>query len=105
MRRFIVLTCVCWFAMCMVRENNIAPLAFGMTPDDVAAVLGAPLAHVSGRRGSELYVAQYVIKVGTWHPADERVTLQFRRNKLTGWKYDWRTAPPRGLHVHIDPAH
>jgi hypothetical protein len=95
-RRLLAVTCMCWFAMCAARENNIAPLAFGMSPDDVSAVLGAPLAFVQGRPGSQTFVAQYPIRIGGRAPADERVTLQFRRGKLTGWKHDWRKVPVWG---------
>jgi hypothetical protein len=104
MRRFVVLACACWFAVCAARENNIAPLAFGMTPAEAEAALGAPLAYAWGRRGSETFVAQYPIRVGTWRPADERVTLQFRRGRLTGWKHDWRTTPVPGLTAYAEPG-
>ena len=96
MRRILTAICVCWLGFCAARENNIAPLAFGMTPAEVSAALGAPLAYVWGRPGSELFVAQYAVRIGTWTNADERVTLQFRRGRLTGWKHDWRTAPVWG---------
>src|SRR5579859_7371327 len=34
-----------------------APLTFGMSPDEVSAVLGVPLSYVRGSRGNELLLA------------------------------------------------
>ena len=35
--------------------SNVTPLAFGMTPQQVATALGAPLTYVSGRPRAEIY--------------------------------------------------
>ncbi len=88
MRRMIASTCLWWTLACAT--SNTSPLAFGMTKDDAAAALRAPLAYVSGRRGSEIYIALRNANVPGLDPADEAVALQFRRGRLTGWKKDWR---------------
>lgn len=69
-------------------SNNV-PLAFGMDPSSVAAALGTPLYHVSGRPGDEVLMA---IREGGGTgllPRRDRLYLQFRGGRLTGWKGDW----------------
>jgi hypothetical protein len=89
MRRFIAAACVCWLAICGADRSNIAPLAFGMTPEEVSTVLGAPLTYVSGRPGSEVFLVEKRARTPGLYPVDDRVFLQFRRGRLTGWKRDW----------------
>jgi hypothetical protein len=96
MKSVIALTCAGWLAVPGAQPSNTAPLAFGMTPQDAAAVLGMPLTRVEGRRGTDIY---YVVRdsgVPGLFRVDQRLYLQFRKGCLTGWKPDWRT-PPRGL--------
>jgi hypothetical protein len=94
MRRFIVAACVCWLAICDAERSNIRPLAFGMTPDEVSAVLGAPLVYVSGPRGSEVLLFEKRARTPGIYPVGDRIFLQFRQGRLTGWKRDWGI--PRG---------
>lgn len=68
--------------------SNTVPLAFGMTPDDATAVLGAPLVYVEGRPGSEVFVTLRNASVGFSYRSDP-LFLQFRDGRLTGWKADW----------------
>ena len=89
MRRLIALTVMCWFGACTAWEPLTAPLTFGMTKDEVESVLGAPLTHVGGRRGNEIYLAVQPARIPGIYPVNERITLQFRKYKLTGWKFDW----------------
>jgi hypothetical protein len=89
MRRIIVSTCLCWFAACSAWEPLTLPLRFGMTRDEVELALGTPLTQISGRRGSELYLAVHPARQPGFYPVDERITLQFRNRHLTGWKFDW----------------
>jgi hypothetical protein len=70
--------------------NNIAPLAFGMTPDEASGVLNAPLQYLGGRPGSELFIADRSANVPWFYPVQERYSLQFRRGHLTGWKRQWQ---------------
>jgi len=72
------------------RANNIWPLAFGMTPQDVADALGSPLVYVRGRPGSEIFVTARDAGIPSFYRGSERIYLQFRRGRLTGWKNDWR---------------
>lgn len=69
--------------------SNNTPLAFGMSPDDVATALGTPLSRVGGRTGDEIYLAARHIGGSGFFPRDDKLFLQFRKGRLTGWKGDW----------------
>ena len=71
-----------------------APLAFGMSPDEVSTVLGVPLSYVRGSRGNELLLALPNVKGSAMTIRSDGLYLQFRRGRLTGWKGDWGTARP-----------
>jgi hypothetical protein len=90
MRRLISVLCIGWIAACGGRPYSFERLAFGMTKDEVAAVLGAPLSYLSGRPGAEVFIVQQSANIPWYFPSQERLYLQFRRGRLTGWKGDWR---------------
>ena len=69
------------------------PLLFGMTYDEVAHRVDAPLIYLSGPRGSERYMVERMSSVPGWYPVDTRIILQFRRGRLTGWRRDWQMRP------------
>lgn len=69
------------------------PLVFGMTKDQVARVVEAPLIYLSGPRDSERFLVQRMSTVPGIYPADTRIVLQFRRGRLTGWRRDWQMRP------------
>jgi hypothetical protein len=71
-----------------------APLTFGMSPDEVSAVLGVPLSYVRGSRGNELLLALPNVKGSALTIRSDGLYLQFRRGRLSGWKGDWGTARP-----------
>ena len=71
-----------------------APLSFGMSPDEVSAVLGVPLSYVRGSRGNELLLALPNVKGSALTIRSDGLYLQFRRGRLSGWKGDWGTARP-----------
>jgi hypothetical protein len=77
--------CLGWVAACSYQDlgTNAIPLAFGMSPWAAEAALKAPLERVSGRRGSQIYYAQL-----PWD-YNRQIWLQFRGNRLTGWKNSW----------------
>ncbi len=76
------------------RASNVAPLAFGMTQQEVSDALGAPLVPIAiQRHGGEVYFAARDARI-PGYPASERMVLQFRRGALTGWKTDWRIRKP-----------
>jgi len=91
-RQAVVWGCLGWISTCPqfdVRSNAV-PLAFGMTPDVAAAALGNPLTPVASRRGSDIYYAEGTsVATGFIIRERERLWLQFRRGRLSGWKYDW----------------
>jgi hypothetical protein len=91
-RQAVVWGCLGWISSCPqfgVRSNAL-PLAFGMTPQVAAAALGNPLTQVPGRRDSEIYYAEgTTLATGFIVRERERLWLEFRRHRLTGWKYDW----------------
>ena len=93
MRRLVASVFMCWAAYCGV-QSNTAPLAFGMTPDEVAGALGVPLVYYSGQHGSEIYVAYGRTDIPGFYPVDSALALQFRGGRLTGWKRDWRLRRP-----------
>lgn len=89
-RQAIATLCVCWLAWCGGPGSNTVPLAFGMTPDQASAALGLPLVYLSGRPGSEIFVAAGRAGIPGFYPIDHGIALQFRRGRLTGWKKDWQ---------------
>jgi hypothetical protein len=78
-----------WCGSCLAEPMNIRPLAFGMTPAEASLVLRGPLLYVRGPPGSEVYVFERRADVPGIYPVADRVFLQFRRGRLTGWKRDW----------------
>ena len=68
-------------------SNNI-PLAFGMSADEASVALGVPLTYVSGRPVNEVLAGVRPSPVYINRGAN--LFLQFRANRLTGWKGDWR---------------
>lgn len=69
--------------------SNNTPLAFGMSAADAEAALGAPLNYVRGRRGNEVLMAIRTSGGSGFFPRRDRLYLQFRNGRLTGWKGDW----------------
>jgi hypothetical protein len=69
--------------------SNNTPLAFGMDAEDATRALGTPLNYVSGRPGNEIYLTIRHSGGSGFFPRDDRLYLQFRRGRLTGWKGDW----------------
>lgn len=75
--------------------SNHVPLAFGMNPAEAASALRTPLIYVRGRRGNEIYLAASNIGGSLFFPRRDHLYLQFRRDRLTGWKGDWNLDPSR----------
>jgi hypothetical protein len=69
--------------------SNNTPLAFGMDAQDVTLALGTPLNYVSGRPGDEIFLAFRDIGGSGFFKRKDRLYLQFRHSRLTGWKGDW----------------
>ena len=69
--------------------SNNTPLAFGMDTEDAARALGGPLNYISGRPGDEIYLAFRNIGGSGLFFHKDRLYLQFRKGRLTGWKGDW----------------
>ena len=91
MRRAVVTFSLCWLAWCGAPHSNTLPLFFGMTPTEASHALGVPLVHLSGRPGgSEILVGTGYVGIPGFYSSDYGVALQFRNNRLTGWKKDWR---------------
>src|SRR5882757_9700091 len=68
--------------------SNNTPLAFGMGEEEAARALGRPLTYISGRPGDEIYLALRDIGGTGFFNRKDRLYLQFRRGRLTGWKGD-----------------
>jgi hypothetical protein len=69
--------------------SNLTPLAFGMTMDETSRALGQPLQLVSGRPGNEIYLALRNLGGSGLLNHHDRLFLQFRGGRLTGWKEDY----------------
>jgi hypothetical protein len=69
--------------------SNNTPLVFGMDAADASRALGEPLSYVSGRPGDEVYLAIRDIGGSGLLNHHDRLFLQFRKGRLTGWKADW----------------
>ena len=93
MSKISALACIGWIT-CGGAGSNVAPLSFGMTPDEAATALGLPLTRVAGRGPSAIYRTEGNAAQPGFYPLRERLYLQFRRGALTGWKYDWRVLQP-----------
>jgi hypothetical protein len=89
--------CFVWLGLASAQAGYVGtyndPLVFGMTRDDVARVVEAPLIYLSGPRGSERYLVERRATVPGFYPVDTRIVLQFRRGRLTGWRRDWQMRP------------
>lgn len=89
LRWLLAAACIVWSSACLAEPTNISPLAFGMTADDASRALQGPLLYVRGPPGSEVYLFERRADVPGIYPVADRVFLQFRRGRLTGWKRDW----------------
>ncbi|HEY0331082.1 MAG TPA: hypothetical protein VGC77_18530 [Rhodopseudomonas sp.] len=69
-------------------SNNV-PLAFGMDEQQTARALGAPLTYISGRPGEEILLALRTAGGSGFFDRRDRLYLQFRAGRLTGWRGDW----------------
>jgi hypothetical protein len=90
-RKAVVWGCIGFFSTCSYSDlrSNAVPLAFGMTPEAAAVALEVPLARVTGRRGSEVYYAEWTTLTTGLYARDRHLWLQFRNGRLTGWRNDW----------------
>jgi hypothetical protein len=68
--------------------SNHTPLIFGMDPATAANALQAPLTYVSGRPGNEIFMALRT-NGSLFFEHRDRLYLQFRNDRLSGWKGDW----------------
>lgn len=68
--------------------SNNTPLAFGMTVEQAAAVLNAPLKYIRGRPGDEVFAVPRPASAG-YFVRNDQLFLQFRKGRLTAWKGDW----------------
>jgi hypothetical protein len=69
-------------------SNNV-PLVFGMSANEAAFALGVPLNYVRGIPGDEIFLAFRDIGGSGLFPNRHRLYLQFRKDRLAGWKGDW----------------
>jgi hypothetical protein len=69
--------------------SNDKPLAVGMNVAETSRALGQPLQYVSGPPGAEIYLALRNLGGSGLVNHRDRLFLQFRRGRLTGWKEDY----------------
>ncbi|WP_407167559.1 hypothetical protein [Bradyrhizobium sp. ORS 111] len=70
-------------------RSNTTPLVFGMGVDEARRALGTPLAYGSGRPGEEVFLTFRDVGGSGLFPHHDRLYLQFRKGRLTGWRGDW----------------
>ena len=66
--------------------SNTTPLVIGMNTGEATQALGTELKYLSGRPGDEIYLAFRSIGGNVLLYRKDRLYLQFRRGRLTGWK-------------------
>lgn len=69
--------------------SNTTPLAFGMDAVAASRALGTQLNYLSGRPGDEIFLAIRTAGGSGFFDRRDRLYLQFRKGRLTGWKGDW----------------
>jgi len=69
-------------------SNNV-PLAFGMTVEEAATALNAPLKYIRGKPGDEVFAAPRWWQSASYFDRHDQLFLQFRKGRLAGWKGDW----------------
>jgi hypothetical protein len=69
--------------------SNHTPLIMGMDVEQAARALGQPLRHVSGPPGAAIYLALRDLGGSGLIKHHDRLFLQFRNGRLTGWKEDY----------------
>ncbi|MFC0240881.1 hypothetical protein [Rhodopseudomonas telluris] len=69
--------------------SNATPLAFGMDAASASRALGTPLNYIGGRPGDEIFLAIRTAGGSGFFDRRDRLYLQFRKGRLTGWKGDW----------------
>jgi hypothetical protein len=69
--------------------SNTTPLVFGMDAEDASRALGTPLQYISGRPGDEIFLAFRHAGGNPLLYKNDRLYLQFRQGRLSGWKGDW----------------
>ena len=69
--------------------SNTTPLVFGMDVSDASRALGEPLSYIRGHAGDEIYLAIRNLGGSGLLNHHDRLFLQFRKGRLTGWKGDW----------------
>jgi hypothetical protein len=89
MKRALLLFCIWGLAFCGSPRVASQYLSFGMTVDEVGAIFGERMSYVAGRPGSEIYVVVWPAGIPSLNSIEERLYLQFRRGRLTGWKSEW----------------
>jgi hypothetical protein len=69
--------------------SNHAPLVIGMNVEQTSQALGQPLHYVSGAPRAEIYLALRNLGGSGLISHRDRLFLQFRNGRLTGWKEDY----------------
>jgi hypothetical protein len=70
-------------------SSNHIPLAIGMNVEETSRALGQSLHHVSGPPRAEIYLALRNLGGSGLINHPDRLFLQFRNGRLTGWKEDY----------------
>jgi len=89
-RRIVTVFCIWWLALGCARTASEL-VRFGMTTEEAAAVFGSYMTYVTHRRDGDFYLVRGPAPIpGVYPPSvEERLYLQFRQGRLTGWKNEW----------------
>ena len=88
--RGILTACAGWITVCQGFRLDPEPLALGMTAQDAANSLRAPLYYITGPYGAEIYVSDRLTEIAGLGAVPTRTFLQFRRGTLFGWTSGWQ---------------
>ncbi|MGZ5810299.1 MAG: hypothetical protein ACXWJW_15660 [Xanthobacteraceae bacterium] len=91
--RGILTACAGWITVCQGFRLDPEPLALGMTAQDAANSLRAPLLLVTVAPDAVIYVSDRTTEIAGLGPVPTRTFLQFRRGTLLGWTSGWQVPP------------
>ena len=88
--RGILTACAGWITVCQGFRLDPEPLALGMTAQDAANSLRAPLVLVTTAPDAVIYVSDRTTQIAGLGPVPTRTFLQFKRGTLFGWTSGWQ---------------
>ena len=88
--RGILTACAGWITVCQGFRLDPEPLTLGMTAQDAANSLRAPLVLVTDAPDFVVYVSDRTSEIAGLGRVPTRTFLQFKRGALFGWTSGWQ---------------